>query len=306
MATDFQGVVEQGNIDDYEIVRKISTLGRGKYAELFEGIDVTDFRRCIIKSPNPMGRKRVRREMEILRALRGGPNILECLDVVWDPCTESSSIIFDYFENTDYRALYPRFDTNDNRYYMRELLKALEFCHRQQIMHRDVRPPNIMIDHNQRKLRLFGWDYAEYYVPHTQYSVRAGRFFRPPELLLDYEEYDCSVDMWNLGSMFASMIFRRDPFFHGNSRFDQIEKIASVLGTKGLFNYIERYDMDGSDQIDGMQVFEQRAWSSFVNEENSRLVDDCAIDLVDKLLRWDHKERITARQALEHAYFTGN
>ena len=49
-----------------------------------------------------------------------------------------------------------------------------------------------------------------------------------PELLVDLQEYDYSLDMWSLGCMFAGMIFRKEPFFHGHDNYDQLVKIAKV------------------------------------------------------------------------------
>lgn len=61
-------------------------------------------------------------------------------------------MIFEYVNNTDFRSLYPKFTDYDVRYYIFELLKALDFCHSKGIMHRDVKPHNVMIDHEKRKV----------------------------------------------------------------------------------------------------------------------------------------------------------
>lgn len=157
-------------------------------------------------------------------------------------------------------------------------------------MHRDVKPHNVMIDHEKRKLRLIDWGLAEFYHANTEYNVRvASRYFKGPELLVDFQEYDYSLDMWSLGAMFASMIFRKEPFFHGNSNSDQLVKIAKVLGTDQLFEYLDKYDIELDAQYDDiLGRFPKKSWHSFVNSENQRFVSNDAIDFLDKLLRYDH------------------
>jgi serine/threonine protein kinase len=67
--------------------------------------------------------------------------------------SKTPSLIFEYVNNTDFRSLYPKFQDYDVRFYIYELLKALDFCHSKGIMHRDVKPHNVMIDHEKRKVR---------------------------------------------------------------------------------------------------------------------------------------------------------
>ncbi|KAL7947633.1 casein kinase II subunit alpha [Trichoderma barbatum] len=289
--------------DAYEVVRKI---GFGKHADIFEGVRVLDLKRCIIKPAKEVGMLRIEQEIKILRSLTGGTNIPNVYDIVQDSQTEPPSLIFEYVDNTDFRSLYPTFRVEDVQYYMGELLKALAFCHSKSIMHRDIRPQNIMIDHNRRQLRLFGWDYAKVYVPNSRHSVRVGQgFIKAPELLLHYEQYDCSVDMWNVGAIIASMTFRKEPFFYGGaSSLQRLQAIARVLGIKGLLNYVEKYEIETTpDEVDAIAHFEHRSWQSFFNEGNERFASTEVVDLLERLLRWDHKQRLTASEALKHAYF---
>jgi casein kinase II subunit alpha len=161
-------------------------------------------------------------------------------------------------------------------------------------MHRDVKPHNVMIDHEKRKLRLIDWGLAEFYHAGTEYNVRvASRYFKGPELLVDYQEYDYSLDMWSLGAMFASMIFRKEPFFHGNSNSDQLVKIAKVLGTEDLFDYLDKYDIELDAQYDDiLGRFPKKNWHSFVNADNQRFVSNDAIDFLDNLLKYDHQASV--------------
>ncbi len=67
----------------------------------------------------------------------------------------------------------------DIRYYIYELLKALDYSHSQGIMHRDVKPHNVMIDHQRRQLRLIDWGLAEFYHPGREYNVRVASRWVP-------------------------------------------------------------------------------------------------------------------------------
>jgi len=294
--------VQWGSQDHYEIVRKV---GRGKYSEVFEGINIVTDTKCIIKVLKPVKKKKIKREIKILQNLAGGPNIVALLDVVRDPASKIPSLVFECINNVDFKILYPKFSDYDVRYYIFELLKALDYCHSKGIMHRDVKPHNVMIDHERRKLRLIDWGLAEFYHPNTEYNVRvASRYFKGPELLVDFQEYDYSLDMWSLGCMFASMIFRKEPFFHGHDNYDQLVKIAKVLGTDELNAYLEKYDIELDSQYDEiLGRYPRKAWSRFVTTDNQRYITNEAIDFLDKLLRYDHQERLTAREAQDHPYF---
>ncbi|KAJ3412035.1 Casein kinase II subunit alpha [Chytridiales sp. JEL 0842] len=294
--------IQWGSQDNYEIVRKV---GRGKYSEVFEGINVVTYDKCIIKVLKPVKKKKIKREIKILQNLSGSPNIIQLLDIVRDPQSKTPALIFEYVNNTDFKVLYPKLTDYDVRYYILELLKALDFCHSRGIMHRDVKPHNVMIDHEKRTLRLIDWGLAEFYHPGTEYNVRvASRYFKGPELLVDFQEYDYSLDMWSLGCMFASMIFRKEPFFHGHDNYDQLVKIAKVLGTDDLFAYLDKYDIELEPHFDDiLGRYPRKAWLKFVNADNERYISPEAIDFLDKLLRYDHQERLTPKEAMSHPYF---
>jgi len=133
--------VQWGNQDNYEVVRKV---GRGKYSEVFEGINILNNEPCIIKVLKPVKKKKIKREIKILQNLCGGPNVIKLLDVVRDPQSKTPSLIQEYVDNTDFRFLYPTLSDYDIRYYILELLKGLDFCHSKGIMHRDIKPHNVM------------------------------------------------------------------------------------------------------------------------------------------------------------------
>jgi casein kinase II subunit alpha len=221
--------------------------------------------------------------------------------------TKTPALIMEFVDtgDQDFRTLYKTFTDFDIRYYMFEVLKALDFSHSKGIMHRDVKPHNIMIDHANRKLRLIDWGLAEYFHLGQEYNVRvASRYFKGPELLVDMQVYDYSLDIWSLGCMFAGMIFQKEPFFQGKDNFDQLVKIAKVLGTDELFAYVEKYNVQLDSHYDDiLSQHAKKPWSKFITSSNDQLVTDEALDLLNKMLRYDHAERVTPRDAMEHPYF---
>uniref|UniRef100_A0A8C2HD59 non-specific serine/threonine protein kinase n=1 Tax=Cyprinus carpio TaxID=7962 RepID=A0A8C2HD59_CYPCA len=125
--------------------------------------------------------------------------------------------------------------------------------------------------HEDTSLHLIDWGMAEFYHPGQEYNIRvASHYFKGPELLIDYQMYDYSLDMWSLGCMLASMIFRKEPFFHGHNYYDQV----SIVGTV-FFHLISA----------NLHLFHVRHSSP---------------DFLDKLLCYNHQTRLTAREAMEH------
>ncbi|XP_026578806.1 casein kinase II subunit alpha-like [Pseudonaja textilis] len=178
-------VVEWGNQDDYQLVRK---LGRGKYSEVFEAINITNNEKVVVKILKPVKKKKIKREIKILENLRGGPNIINLLDIVKDPVVRRGGLFLTPIPSSALQQLYQTLSDFDIRFYMYEILKALDYCHSMGVMHRDVKPHNVMIDHEHRKLRLIDWGLAEFYHPGQEYNVRvASRYFKGPELLVDYQ-----------------------------------------------------------------------------------------------------------------------
>ena len=141
--------------------------------QVFGGVDMVNNEQCIIKVLKPVAPKKIKREIKILRNLTGGPNVVALLDVVKDPSGRYHSLIMEYVENVEWKFLYSRLVEADIKYYTFQLLKvsssrcafgcgmglshssdgqALDFVHSHGVMHRDVKPGNVMVDHARRKV----------------------------------------------------------------------------------------------------------------------------------------------------------
>lgn len=94
--------INWGNQDDYALVNR---LGRGKYSEVFEGINVTSTEKCVIKVLKPVKKKKIQREIKVLENLRGGTNIIALLAVVKEPKCSIPALVFEYVHNQDFRLV---------------------------------------------------------------------------------------------------------------------------------------------------------------------------------------------------------
>mmetsp|Transcript_35284 Transcript_35284/g.49136 ORF Transcript_35284/g.49136 Transcript_35284/m.49136 type:complete len:365 (+) Transcript_35284:261-1355(+) len=290
--------------DPYEIVRKI---GRGKYSEVFEGIESSSKKKIVIKILKPVRKEKIKREIKILKNLKGGINIIDLIECVKDPESKVPSLVFEHVNAQDFKVLFPTLEPVDIKFYMFELLKALDCCHSRGIMHRDVKPHNVMIDHQKKKLRLIDWGLAEFYHPMKEYNVRvASRYFKGPELLVNMRRYDYSLDLWSFGCQLAGMLFIQHPFFHGRDNTDQLVKITKVLGYQDLLAYVKRYGISLDERFDGLlEGYEKRSFEDFKNSDNKKNCTDEALDLLGLCLQYDHRERPTCQEAMAHKFFEG-
>lgn len=299
--------IEFNSADPYELIQKI---GRGKYSEVFRSRNRCNGEMCVLKILKPVRLKKIRREVTILQNLCGGPNVLRLLDVVMIAPEETPVLVTENVEPADnFRTLMSSNELSnfDMRYYLYEVLRCLHFAHSRGIFHRDIKPQNIIIDHSRRKLRIADWGLAEYYIHGQAYNVCVGtRHYKGPELLVGLRLYDYSLDIWSVGCILAEMLFRTFPFFRGEDNEDQLLRIVSVLGTDDFVQYLRKYDIHLPrhlmDRCVGVRHARQ-SWYSFVNARSAPWCDVHAIDLLDRMLRMDHRERIFAFDAMQHPFF---
>lgn len=286
-----------GNIDDHRITQR---MGKGKYSEVFEGRCVADNGKTVIKVLKPVKSTKISREILVLKNL-SHRNIIAMKDVVYDRATGLYSLIFDYIKHKDTTVLFESMCMPNIRHYTRQILEALEYAHSHGVMHRDIKPQNMVINTSTKQLLLIDWGLAEFYHPNQEYSVRvASRYYKGPELLIEYPYYDYSLDIWSFGCVLAELIFKKVPFFHGLKNSDQILELIKILGTRDLEAYVEKLEVPYSVPKSGQA--ERVPLSSFVPEGQRSLARD-AIDLLELILVYDHSVRPTASECLAHPFF---
>ena len=120
----------------------------------------------------PEKKERIKREIKILGKLRGGTNIIKLQAVVKDAVSRIPSLIFEHVQDTNFRLLYLTLVDYDIRFYLYEQIKAPDYCNSMGIIHRDAKPNNVMIDHENGKLQLIDWGLAEFYHPGQEYIIQ--------------------------------------------------------------------------------------------------------------------------------------
>jgi casein kinase II subunit alpha len=243
-------------------------LGRGKYSDVFEGFDSTTNKKVVIKILKPVRKVKIAREIRILQILRGGPHIVEMIDTCLDQSTSTPSLIFEYLSPTNLKQIMLTLSLEDIKIYMYQVFKAMDYCHSKGIMHRDIKPMNIIVNVETKGLKLIDWGLSEFYLPDKELNTRvSSRPYKSPELLVGYQQYDFSMDIWSAGCMLAAMIFRKEHFFLGKDNNDQLIKIVSVLGSNDFYEYVRKYKIP-------IDHSEYPLYKKFVNQQGKNRVRD--------------------------------
>jgi casein kinase II subunit alpha len=286
--------------DPYSLVKKV---GRGKYSTVFKAKDASNASYAI-KALVPLDSRRYLREIKILQNLDGGKNIVRLCDLVRDPATSICSFVFEWVEFSDWRVLYNSFELQDIRLYLYKLLEALDYSHSHGIMHRDIKPQNIAIDKKKHRLRLLDWGLADFYHPRQKYNSHvATRIFKPPELLINYPYYDYSMDIWSTGITFSIMMLRRFALECGEDDAQQLIKVADLVGGRGILQYAQSLGINFDEKtFETLRKISGYGWDPFCQRAKEMCPPE-AVDLLKKMTIIDHRQRITAKEALQHPFF---
>ena len=281
---------------------KIEKIGEGTYGVVYKAKDRA--------SGETVALKKIRldadvegvpstaiREISLLKELSHAA-IVKLMDVVH--CDKRLYLVFEYLDGDlkRYMDLNPTgIPPQTVKSFLSQLLHGIAFCHSHRVLHRDLKPQNLLISNSGRiKLADFGLARA-FGVPVRLYTHEVVTlWYRAPEILLGTRYYSTAVDIWSIGCIFAEMITRK-ALFQGDSEIDQLFRIFRLLGTPN-----EEIWPNVSHLPDFKKSFPQWPLRKNLKQTIPALTDN-GHDLLMQMLIYEPSSRTSARDALSHEYF---
>lgn len=193
-----------------------------------------------------------------------------------------------------------RFEEEHIKCYMLQLLRGLKYCHDRQVLHRDIKGSNLLID-NHGCLKIADLGLARSCGEEgRRYTNRViTLWYRPPELLLGANEYDMSVDMWSVGCLVAELLTLK-PLFPGKDEAEQTNFIFEMVGSPTESTWPGWRNLPQASSVPEGQRYQPYLARHLRKSKN---VNASAADLIQKLLTLDPSKRLTANEALNHEWF---
>eukprot|EP01017_Pseudomicrothorax_dubius_P049901 TRINITY_DN934_c0_g5_i3.p1 TRINITY_DN934_c0_g5~~TRINITY_DN934_c0_g5_i3.p1 ORF type:complete len:329 (+),score=105.05 TRINITY_DN934_c0_g5_i3:117-1103(+) len=278
---------------------KLEKIGEGTYGVVYKAKDkntgdIIALKKIRLEHEDEGVPSTAIREISLLKELQH-PNVVKLRDIVHGDA--KLYLIFEFAEQDLKKHLdHTNLSTVQIKSYLYQLLAGLAFCHSHRVIHRDLKPQNLLLDKNAvLKLADFGLARA-FTLPIRTYTHEVVTlWYRAPEILLGQKVYSTPVDIWSVGCIFAEMAQKR-PLFMGDSEIDQIFKIFRILGTPNEVTW------PGVNSLpDFKQTFPK--WSPSPIAKYVTNLDPIGLDLLQKMIAYDPAARISARDALSHPYF---
>ncbi|KAM4853212.1 cyclin-dependent kinase-like 1 isoform 1-T1 [Thomomys bottae] len=286
-----------------EKYEKLGKIGEGSYGVVFKCRNrdtgqLVAIKRFLESEDDPLIKKVALREIRMLKQLKH-PNLVSLLEVFRK--RRRLHLVFEYCDHTvlheldKYRKGVPEPLVRSITW---QTLQAVNFCHKHNCIHRDVKPENILITkHSVIKLCDFGFARlltgpSDYYTDYV-----ATRWYRSPELLVGDTQYGPPVDVWAIGCVFAELL-SGVPLWPGKSDMDQLYMIRKTLGDliprhQQVFNTNQYFSGLAIPHHEDMEPLELK----FPN------ISYPALGLLKGCLHMDPAERLTCEQLLQHPYF---
>eukprot|EP00472_Partenskyella_glossopodia_P010560 CAMPEP_0197525022 /NCGR_PEP_ID=MMETSP1318-20131121/10569_1 /TAXON_ID=552666 /ORGANISM="Partenskyella glossopodia, Strain RCC365" /LENGTH=296 /DNA_ID=CAMNT_0043078171 /DNA_START=74 /DNA_END=964 /DNA_ORIENTATION=+ len=237
------------------------------------------------------------REISLLKQLQH-ENIVRLYDVVH---TERKlTLVFEYLDQDLKKYLDACGEKGIEPFtvksFLYQLLKGIAYCHDHRVLHRDLKPQNLLINmEGELKLADFGLARA-FGIPVRSYTHEVVTlWYRAPDVLLGSKKYSTPIDMWSVGCIFAEMANGK-PLFPGQADNDQLWRIFKILGSPSPKTWPGIVDLP--EYKSNLGNFKPKLW-----EEVCPRLDKLGLDLLAKMLVYDPAKRISAAAAMKHPYF---
>ncbi|KAI0343218.1 Pkinase-domain-containing protein [Trametopsis cervina] len=293
--------VEKANTERQKRWAKDQKIGEGTYAVVYRGREVATGRKVAIKKikvgqfKDGLDMSAIR-EVKYLRELKH-QNVIELLDVF--SSKTNLNLVLEFLDTDLELVIRDRslvFLPADIKAWIAMTFRGLEFCHRNWILHRDLKPNNLLISANgQLKLADFGLarDFADPGYKMTCQVIT--RWYRPPELLFGARYYSTAVDIWSVGCIFAELMLRT-PYLPGESDLDQVKTTFRALGTPTEDDWPGHTKLPDYVAVGQFQKTPLRDLFTAATPECLNLLGSCLV--------YDPRKRISAKDALHHPYFS--
>ncbi|KAF7234978.1 Mitogen-activated protein kinase 15 [Varanus komodoensis] len=299
--------VEEQVARRYEIKRR---LGKGAYGIVWKAVDrktgaVVAVKKIFDAFRNRTDAQRTFREIMFLQEFGEHPNIIRLLNVIRAQNDKDIYLVFESME-TDLHAVIKKGNLLKDIhkcYILYQLLKATKFIHSGNVIHRDQKPSNILLDADCFvKLCDFGLARSLCQL-HKEQGIAAlteyvaTRWYRAPEILLASHSYTKGVDMWSIGCILGEMLLGK-PLFPGTSTVHQIEQILRVVPPPSPEDVAAFHSDYRASLINRLSSQQQATFEDLLPTSTPPQ----ALDLLKRLLVFSPEKRLTVEEALEHPY----
>ena len=306
----------------YEVVQK---LGKGAYGIVWRAVDkktkdVVALKKIFDAFQNSTDAQRTFREVMFLQEMRGHEHIISIQNVMKADNDRDIYLVFEHME-TDLHAAIRANILGDvhKQYIMWQTLKALKFMHSANLLHRDMKPSNLLLNSDcLMKVADFGLARsfpgtregepkvetggADDIVDNVFTDYIATRWYRAPEILLGSSQYSDAVDMWGAGCILGEILAGK-PVFAGSSTIQQLELICGLVGKPGWdASKCAKVSPYSRAMLSDLTVENKDAGTDAAWTKAFPHVSRDAMDLLQQLLKFDPMERVSAAKALKHDY----